>query len=368
MINWELKLALGAVGCAGASAVVVWLLRRWAVKHALLDVPNERSSHRLPVPRLGGAAFVPVLGLSLGLWASWADRLGSLGLALAAGMALLYGISLLDDFLSLPTGIRFAVQGLAAGMLLMAIFPSVGYRLNLPETWFGLHSAEGAPSVPFTLVLSLFGLGVWLVGAVNLYNFMDGIDGIAGLQAVVAGLAWAAWGQWLGAPFVSALGLFSAGAAVGFLTLNWPPARIFMGDAGSTVLGFLFAAAPLVAAGESPVAFDCLLIAAALALWPFLVDGTFTLVRRLGRGENILQAHRSHLYQRLVIAGQTHRRVTLVYGALAGVGVGFGTLVVLGVPGAVPLAIGGVGVCFLGLWRWVCRVEERVVVVGRSPR
>ena len=158
---------------------------------------------------------------------------------------------------------------------------------------------------------------------------------------------------------MSALGLFSAGAAVGFLTLNWPPARIFMGDAGSTVLGFLFAAAPLVAAGESPAAFDHLLIAAALALWPFLVDGTFTIFRRLGRGENILQAHRSHLYQRLVIAGQTHRRVTLVYGALALVGVGFGTLVVRGVLGAVPLAIGGVGVCFLGLWRWVCRVEAR---------
>ncbi len=84
------------------------------------------------------------------------------------------------------------------------------------------------------MVLSLFGLGVWLVGTVNLYNFMDGIDGIAGLQAVVAGLAWAAWGHWLGAPFVSALGLLAAAAAVGFLSLNWPPARIFMGDAGAT--------------------------------------------------------------------------------------------------------------------------------------
>ncbi len=136
----------------------------------------------------------------------------------------------------------------------------------------------------------------------------------------MAGLAWAVWGHWLGAPFVSALGLLSAAAAVGFLTLNWPPARIFMGDAGSTVLGFLLAAAPLLAAVEGQLAFDHLLIAAALALWPFLVDGTFTLFRRLGRGENILQAHRSHLYQRLVIAGQTHRRVTLVYGALALVG------------------------------------------------
>ena len=359
MINLELKLALGAIGCAVASAVAVRLLRRWAVKHALLDVPNERSSHRLPVPRLGGAAFVPVFGLSLGLWAVWADRLGFLGVALAAGMALLYGISLLDDFLSLPTGIRFAVQGLAAGMLLMAVFPSLGDRLNLLDTWFGLGPAGRAPSVPFTLVLSMLGLGVWLVGAVNVYNFMDGIDGIAGLQAVVAGLAWAAWGHWLGAPFVSALGLLSAAAAVGFLSLNWPPARIFMGDAGSTVLGFLFAAAPLLAAWESPVAFDHLLIAAALALWPFLMDGTFTIFRRLKRGENILQAHRSHLYQRLVIAGRTHRQVTLVYGALAAAGVGLGSRVVLGVPVAVPWAVGGVGVLFAGLWSWVGWEEDR---------
>jgi hypothetical protein len=103
-------------------------------------------------------------------------------------------------------------------------------------------------------------------------------------------------------------------------------------------------------------------------LGAFCLNGTVTLFRRLVRGENILQAHRSHMYQRLVIAGQTHRRVTLVYGALAGVGVGFGTLVVRGVPGAVPLAIAGVGMCFLGLWRWVCWVEERVAAVGRASR
>jgi UDP-N-acetylmuramyl pentapeptide phosphotransferase/UDP-N-acetylglucosamine-1-phosphate transferase len=352
---------------AAASAWSVRAARQLAVRRALLDIPNERSSHRVPVPRLGGAAFVPVLAVALGLWAGWAGRLGLPGAALLAGVILLYSISLADDFLTLPTGIRFAVQGVAAGLLLAAVFPPLADRLDFLGTWFASGSAAGAPGLSLTLVLSLLGLGVWLVGTVNLYNFMDGIDGIAGLQAVVAGLAWAAWGQWLGAPFVSVLGLLSAAAAVGFLTLNWPPARIFMGDAGSTVLGFLFAAAPLLAAVESQLAFDRLLIAAALALWPFLVDGTFTIFRRLGRGENILQAHRSHLYQRLVIAGQTHRRVTLVYGALAAVGVAFGTLVVRGVPGAVPLAIGGVGLCFLGLWRWVCRVEERVVVVGRPP-
>ncbi len=345
---------------AAASAWSVRAARQLAIRRALLDIPNERSSHRVPVPRLGGAAFVPVLAVALGLWTGWIGRLGLPGAALLAGVVLLYGISLADDFLTLPTGIRFAVQGLAAGLLLAAVFPPLAHRLDFLGTWLGSGSVAGATDLSLTLVLSLLGLAVWLVGTVNLYNFMDGIDGIAGLQAVVAGLAWAAWGQWLGAPFVSALGLLSAAAAVGFLTLNWPPARIFMGDAGSTVLGFLFAAAPLVAAGESPLAFDRLLIAAALALWPFLVDGTFTVFRRLGRGENILQAHRSHLYQRLVIAGRSHQTVTLVYGALAGVGVGLGSRVVLGMPGAVPWAVGGVGVLFAGLWSWVGREEARV--------
>jgi UDP-N-acetylmuramyl pentapeptide phosphotransferase/UDP-N-acetylglucosamine-1-phosphate transferase len=205
------------------------------------------------------------------------------------------------------------------------------------------------------------GLALWLVGTVNLYNFMDGIDGIAGVQAVVAGLAWALWGAWVGAAGVLAVGALVAAAAAGFLTLNWPPARIFMGDAGSTVLGFLLAAAPLLAAQEAPgaVPFDRLLIAGALGLWPFLLDGTFTLFRRLAKGENILQAHRSHLYQRLVIAGRSHQTVTLVYGALAGVGVGFGSRVVLGGPGAVRWAVGGVGVLFAGLWSWVVWEEAR---------
>jgi len=348
----------GFFALCGAVVLSAVFAVRWArgvaLRRALLDLPNERSSHRVPVPRLGGAAFVPLVWLALTGLALGTGRLDGVAGALLAGVAGLYGISLADDFLNLPSGVRFAVQGAVAGLLLAALVVRQPAGYDFLGAWLG-----NGPG--WTGWVSVAGLGLWLVGTVNLYNFMDGIDGIAGVQAVVAGLAWALWGAWVGAAGVLALGALVAAAAAGFLTLNWPPARIFMGDAGSTVLGFLLAAAPLLAAQEAPgaVPFDRLLIAGALVLWPFLLDGTFTLFRRLAKRENILQAHRSHLYQRLVIAGRSHQTVTLVYGALAGVGVGLGSRVVLGVPGAVPWAVGGVGILFAGLWSWVGWEEAR---------
>lgn len=205
-------------------------------------------------------------------------------------------------------------------------------------------------------------LTIWIVGALNIYNFMDGIDGIAGIQAVVAGVAWAIFGALLGAPYVAFVGAIVAAGALGFLTLNWPPAKIFMGDAGSTVLGYMFAVMPMLIVVEAKEAggFDRALLAAALVLWPFLVDGTFTIFRRLRNRENILKAHRSHLYQRLVIAGKSHQQVTLVYGALAVVGALLGWRVLIGAPLAIEVAVLGVGVSFVLLWRWVVSTERRV--------
>ncbi len=344
------------------------VVMRYALRRRILDQPNQRSSHTVPVPRLGGAAFVPLLLSALGcVWlVPWKPDAPIVALML--GICVVFTVSVFDDVFSLPIWVRFGGQLLASGGFVVSAVAANGAWLEHYYSGLNSFTVQAAEMDWGVKSFLLMLLTVWLVGSVNIYNFMDGIDGIAGVQAVIAGLAWWWWGQWSGSAMASALGLLSAAAAAGFLTINWPPAKMFMGDAGSTVLGFLLAAAPVLAAVQSRVAFDRLLIAAALALWPFLVDGTFTILRRLGRRENILQAHRSHLYQRLVIAGQTHRRVTLVYGALAAAGVGFGTLVVRGVPGAVPLAIGGVGVCFLCLWRWVCRVEERVGAVGRSTR
>ena len=203
-------------------------------------------------------------------------------------------------------------------------------------------------------------LVVGVVGLLNIYNFMDGIDGLAGVQGVVAGLAWWCFGRSLGATASAALGILIAAGASGFLTLNWPPAKIFMGDAGSTVLGFSFAVLPLLVWVEKKpaVGFFVLLSVAMLVVWPFLADGIFTIFRRLRKRENIFKAHRSHLYQRLVIAGKSHLLVTVVYGVLAVIGAGLGWGVVSGLPYAIFVAVGVVAGLFVALWQWTVVTER----------
>ena len=154
---------------------------------------------------------------------------------------------------------------------------------------------------------------------------------------------------------------------MGFLTLNWPPAKIFMGDAGSTVLGFSFAVLPLLVWVEKKpaVGLFALLSVALLVVWPFLADGTFTIFRRLRKRENIFKAHRSHLYQRLVIAGKSHLLVTVVYGVLAVIGSVLGWVVIRGFAWAMPLSVFVVLVLFGCLWRWTVDSEKRAAARQR---
>ena len=161
---------------------------------------------------------------------------------------------------------------------------------------------------------------ICVVGILNIYNFMDGIDGIAGVQAVVAGVAWTCIAYSLSLSATAVLGGAVTAGAAGFLLLNWPPARIFMGDAGSTVLGYMIGILPFFAWVEQKdtLSLGTATFCGALVMWPFLADGASTILRRMRRRENVFTAHRSHLYQRLVIAGRSHQAVTLTYGALAG--------------------------------------------------
>ena len=202
----------------------------------------------------------------------------------------------------------------------------------------------------------------WVVGLTNAYNFMDGIDGLAGSQAVIAGVGWAGLGWLRGEPLVSLLGLLVAGSSLGFLLHNWPPARIFMGDVGSAFLGFTFAALSVLAAQQNPR----LAVAGILLLWPFIFDTIGTFLRRLRRRENVFAAHRSHLYQRLVIAGYSHRTVTLLYSGLALVGLVLALVWVLALPGADWLALGLPGLLGFGLWQFVVRAETASLALQRA--
>jgi UDP-N-acetylmuramyl pentapeptide phosphotransferase/UDP-N-acetylglucosamine-1-phosphate transferase len=315
-------LIVAAVAAAAVSAALTHLLARgrFAALDAL-DHPNERSLHRAPVPRTGGLALlagvVGVGGPLLGA-ASLLDLVDkgalTLLLSLVAALVLVAGISFLDDRRDVPRRLRFGVHLLAAGLLWMG-----GLRW---ET-LGLPGLDAALPAVLVLPLSLL-YCVWMI---NLYNFMDGMDGLAGSMAVFGFGALAALGLSGGEPLFGGLCALVAAAAAGFLTANFPPARIFLGDVGSSSLGLLAAALTLWGAELSLYP----LWAGWLAFSPFIVDATWTLVRRGLKREALWRAHRSHHYQRLVLAGWGHRR-TLLRGMLLMAGVAATAVAAPGLP------------------------------------
>ena len=282
---------------------------------------------------LAGGCLVPMLFRSTMFWPAI--------LGYTAGGILVAGVSLADDLKSLSTRVRFAAQNLGG---LLAIW-GAGYYSSVTIP-FGGEIELGWIGLPITLL--------WIAGLINSYNFMDGIDGIAGGQAVVAGIAWALLG-WLGKqPMVSALGLLLATSSLGFLGHNWPSARIFMGDVGSAFLGYTFAILPLFAVQDDPR----LALAGVLVVWPFVFDTVFTFLRRLHNGENVFSAHRSHLYQRLVIAGHSHRFVTLLYIGLAGIGAILALSWSQNIPRSELFIVLGMPVLSFVLWTFVIRQER----------
>lgn len=260
------------------------LLRREAVLP--MDHPNDRSLHVRPTPRIGGLGVM----VSLAICALFLRPEGvSVPILAALGLC---ALSFLDDMGGLSVRIRFASHFLAAGVALFVL-----------------------PGLPDWVWWLAFPALVWMT---NLYNFMDGSDGLAGGMAL---FGFASYGAvaWIGGaePF-ALLAWVIAAAAAGFLLFNFPPARVFMGDAGSIPLGYLAAALGLAgwSTGLWPIAFPVLVFS------PFIVDASLTLLRRLSRGEKVWQAHRSHYYQRLVRMGWSHRRLALVeYGVMALAGV-----------------------------------------------
>jgi FlaA1/EpsC-like NDP-sugar epimerase/UDP-N-acetylmuramyl pentapeptide phosphotransferase/UDP-N-acetylglucosamine-1-phosphate transferase len=285
----------------------------WARKRRIIDLPNERSSHTFPTPRGGGLAIVAIT--LTGTWLLWKTvGAGSwYGLLLyTLGAILVANVSWLDDLRSLPNSVKFIAHAIGA----LAAIAGFGYwqQINIP--FYGqLHPGWIGAAITF----------VWIVGLTNAYNFMDGSDGLAAVQAVVAGLAWASIGWLTGNHLLLVMGLLVAGSSLGFLGHNWPPARIFMGDVGSAFLGYTFALFPLICtAGKDSRLFGGAPLVGLLILWPFVFDTSFTFLRRLSKGENVFQAHRSHLYQRLLKAGKSPSLVALLYGALALAGAALG--------------------------------------------
>jgi Fuc2NAc and GlcNAc transferase len=273
-------------------------LRRYALARSVIDIPNARSSHTVPTPRGGGVAIVlTFLLVVVGLMLLGVGQLSVL-IALAGGGALIAIIGFMDDHGHIAARWRLLGHFLAAAWIL---------------GWMG-----GLPPLPlFGWSLDLGWLGgllaaVYLVWLLNLYNFMDGIDGIASVEAITACLS-AAWLYWLaGFDTAAVLPLLLAAAVAGFLFWNFPPAKIFMGDAGSGFIGIVLGGLSLQAAWMSPPLFWCWLI----LLGVFIVDATYTLVRRLLRGDKVYEAHRSHAYQFASRRYGKHLPVTLTVAAI----------------------------------------------------
>ena len=293
----------------GVSAAWITVLARFPTLGPR-DRPNERSLHEGVVPRAGGWAV-------MGGWVAAAlvagpppAMSGASFAALLAALAALFAVSLVDDYRGVAASWRIAVQFACAALVAAALARDA----HVGVAW----------AAATTLVI---------VAATNFYNFMDGSDGLAGAMAAT-GFASLAAGAWLaGAPHATLLSL--AAAALPFLARNLPPARLFLGDAGSAPIGFLAAAAGVagVAGGVWPAWFPV------LVFLPFAADATVTLVRRALAGERVWEAHRSHYYQRLVRLGAGHRGTLAVYGTLM---VGCGATAVAcaaGRPDAGPVAL-----------------------------
>ena len=300
-------IGLWCAWCLAALAAAALLTRGlidWTSARGIIDAPNARSSHTRSTPRGGGLAIVVVVAAVAGVIAAIRpEELLRIGGAILPALAIA-AVSWLDDVHTLRNRTRFAVH-LAAALAATAALGAVT-RVDLGS--FGMLRF-GPLAWPLTLL--------WIVGLTNAFNFMDGSDGIAGITAAAVSAGIAAAAAACGAGPVAVIAAAFAGAAIGFLTSNWQPARIFMGDVGSAFCGFLLAVLPLAVRAD---AVPEVLPVAVLALWPFIFDTSLTLLRRLRAGENIFQAHRSHLYQRLLIAGWSHRAVASLYGGLAAFG------------------------------------------------
>jgi Fuc2NAc and GlcNAc transferase len=287
----------GLVWLAAAAAFVAALavaetVRRNAGRLRLVDRPGPRSSHELPTPRGGGVGVLAGILAGSAVLAFGGRPLSPGGFALLLGAAMLSAVGLLDDIRHLPPWPRLALQT-AVAVFVVSRLGGVD-RVPLPPPL-------DLPLGPVGAALAV----VWIVGVANFFNFMDGIDGLASAQAAATGacILAARWSD-------DAIGLSAlvVAAVAGFLVLNWPPARIFLGDSGSVPLGFLLSALPLSAPAERRA--DAVL-ATGISLSLFLFDPLETLLRRWRAGEKLTSAHRWHSYQRLLVPGQPHGKVTL---------------------------------------------------------
>lgn len=299
------------------SLVGTHLFKRIAYRFKIMDVPNLRSSHSRPTPRGGGMAiffsFYLTLFFALLLFQSKNfDSKWLWGLILGGTIVSVGGF--LDDIRGLSPLFRLLAQVIAGSILIL-----FGLSFKTLEIPFWKEIDLGFLGIPLTMI--------WVVWVINLYNFMDGIDGLAAGVGMIAAFFFSLVAGRTGNDLVSFSGMILAGCSAGFLIHNFPPARIFLGDIGSSLIGFLFAGFALIGnhglKGPFPIWIAVLLLGA------FIFDTSVTLLRRMLKGEKWFSAHRNHFYQRLIGLHLSHRQVSLMEYGLT-VLLGLSSLIYLG--------------------------------------
>jgi UDP-N-acetylmuramyl pentapeptide phosphotransferase/UDP-N-acetylglucosamine-1-phosphate transferase len=267
------------------SFIMTWIFMIISRKNRILDIPNERSSHSEPTPKGGGVAIIIAwyAGISVLFFSEMIQR--DLYFALLSGL-LLAGISFIDDVIDLKPWIRLISQ-------LITVIIAFTFLHGIKP--FLLFGNDFFPAILLNAIIII--LMVWFI---NLFNFLDGIDGYASLEAISLSLAFYLFtGQ--------IICLILTASVLGFLIWNWPKAKIFMGDVGSTQLGFIIVVLGVYFHNEYKLSFIYWLMLSA----PFWFDATLTLFRRWRNKEKLSQAHRNHVYQRLVQSGFSHLQVDI---------------------------------------------------------
>ena len=266
------------------SYLLTFFVRKWAIHKSILDLPNDRSSHTIPTPRGGGIAVAAVwfLGLIILFWQGQIVK--PLFFALLCGIPLSL-IGFLDDVFNLKPATRFGIQLLSAlaGLIILGGLQHVDvgfYTIN----WYW---------VLFPVAL------IGIIWSINLFNFLDGIDAYIGSESAFIGLS-------VYILFGDKLGLLLTSSVAGFLIWNWPKAKIFMGDVGSTLIGFIVAILAIYFENKGGSIITFLILSSV-----FWFDATITLFRRWRNKEQLSQAHRKHAYQRIVQSGFGHQKTVL---------------------------------------------------------
>jgi UDP-N-acetylmuramyl pentapeptide phosphotransferase/UDP-N-acetylglucosamine-1-phosphate transferase len=277
----------------GLGLLGAFLVSKFGFRLGLVDIPGARSSHDKPIPK-GGGIGIPVAMAVSSFWLIHSHQI-LVGLALAMA-----AMAFINDRFEAPVGLRL-VLGLCLSAALVIFLKKNSMAALFGGQGMVMRLAEG---LLFT---------IYIAAATNIFNFMDGINGLAGLEAVVSLALLGLAALFLkNSSEIFLLCLSGTAAAAGFLLLNFPRAKVFMGDVGSIFIGFLFAGLTVLLTSNAK---DFLLFA--LFQGVFYIDGVSTLLVRLLHRENILLAHKKHLYQKLVHhSGWTHIKVTLVYGVL----------------------------------------------------